>query len=158
MIDSRSRVRVANHISDVLWAIDNDLPMPNKDALTAAELAEVREILAGIDTSPTLDVDIPPLAEDPLAVLLGIVPEPAPVAIDAVAVQSALREFDLGALLPELTHYLPAHHCCAMDAALLDRLNAGTVDLLAPRVVRVLAAVLGVDRERLLADGAETSS
>ena len=158
VLDSRSRERVTDYISNVLWAIENDLPVPDADELTATELTEAREVLAGIDTTPTIEVDIPPLAEDPIAVRLGIVPEPSPVAINRAAVQAFLEEFDLDALLPELTYYLPAHHYCTIDASLLRQLDAGTVEALAPRVVRVLAAVLGVDRERLLDNGADVSS
>ena len=155
--DSLNQDRVTTYISDVLWALDNNLAEPSTDDLTAAELIEAREILAEIDTSPNVEAVFPPLSEDPLAVMLGIVPEPAPVPIDAAAVQSALRDFDLETLLPELTHYLPAHHYCALDAAMLDRLSEGAVEALAPRIVRVLAIVLGVDMEQLLADSANDS-
>lgn len=152
VVDSPCQERVTNYISDVLWAIENDLPEPPTDGLTVAELKEAQAILTEIDTSPDFDIDIPPLAEDPTAVMLGIVPEPPPVPIDAAAMRSALEETDLEELLLDLVHYR-----CAVDGTMLRQLQNGTIGALAPHTVRVLAALLSVDRAQLLANSTKNA-
>ena len=139
---------VRDWIADALFAADSGQPEPHPHGLTDEDLAEARRILADIPSE--VDVDIPPLAEDPIAVLLGIVPEPPPVAVDAAAIDAALQDIDMDRLLADLAHY---GHSVGSDW--LNGLRNGTVKTLTPHVLRILTALLEMSPSRLSRDGPE---
>ena len=137
---------VVAYISDALLAADTGEPLPAADGLTETELAAAQQILD--DIPPAVDVDIPPLSEDPTAIRLGIVPEPDPVTVDTAAVAAAVAAVDTGTLLDDLSHYLTRRRY-RVDSGWLRGVCDGTITEMSPVVIRVLAALVGVDRSHL---------
>ena len=141
---------VLDYITRALDALDNGQPEPPPDGLTAEELEAARLILADITPMRDFDVDVPPLAEDPIAVRLGIAAEPPPVTIDADALDTALRGIDVDQLIADLSHY--GH---TADVGWLNDLRDGTIQTLSPIVLRTLAALLGTTPGELALNSVE---
>ena len=128
---------VLDYITDVLDAADNGQPEPPPHGLTADEVDAARLILADITPARDIDVDFPPLTEDPIAIRLGIAAEPPPVAIDTAALDTALQDVDTDQLIADLAQY--GH---TADAGWLSDLRDGTIGALSPIVLRTLGALL----------------
>ena len=141
---------VLDYITRTLDALANGQPEPPPDGLTTEELEAARLILADITPVPDFDVDVPPLAEDPIAVRLGIAAEPPPVTINAAALDTALQGVDIDQLISDLAHY--GH---TADAGWLDELRNGTIEELSPIVLRTLAALLGTPPDQLALNSVE---
>lgn len=129
---------IVDYITRALDASDSGRPEPPPHGLTAAELEAARLILADITPLRDVDVVIPPLTDDPIAIRLGIAAEPPPVALDAAALNSALQDVDLDQLIADLSRY--GH---TADAGWLSDLRDGTTKTLSPIILHTLAALLG---------------
>lgn len=150
MTDPTPPDQVLDYITRALDALDNGQPEPPPDGLTAEELEAARLILADITPAQDFDVDIPPLAEDPIAVRLGIAAEPPPVTIDAAALVTALQGTDIDQLIADLSHY---GHTADIDW--LNELRDGKIESLSPVVLRTLAALLGTTPDQLALNSVE---
>ena len=150
MTDPTLPEHVVDYITRALDASDSGQPEPPPHGLTADELAAARLILADITPVRDVDVDVPPLTEDPIAIRLGIAAEPPPVALDAAALNSALQDVDLDQLIADLSHY--GH---TADAGWLNDLRDGTTKTLSPIVLRTLAALLGTTPGELALNSVE---
>lgn len=130
---------VVDYITASLHAVDAGEPAPEPHALTAAEARAARRIIEDIAATPAITVDVPPLAEDQIAVRLGIVAPPAPVPVDTVAAVAALAGADIAGLADELARYdrVPT-------SGWLRRFARGDIDCACPITLRVLAALCGV--------------
>ena len=150
MTDPTLPDHVLGYITRALDACDHGQPEPPPDGLTTKELEDARLILADITPEPDFDVDVPPLAEDPIAVRLGIAAEPPPVTIDTAALVAALQDIDIERLIADLSHY--GH---TADTGWLNDLRNGTIEMLSPIVLRTLAALLNTTPGELALNSVE---
>ena len=150
MTDQTLPEHIVNFIAQALEAADIGQPEPPAHELTADELEAARLILAAITSAQDIDVDIPPLTEDPIAIRLGIAAEPPPVAIDATAFNAALQEIDTDQLLADLASY--GH---TADADWLSDLRDGAIEEISPVVLRALGALLDVSQGHLALNAIE---
>lgn len=144
---------VVDYITASLLAVDAGEPAPEPHALTAAEARAARRIIEDIAATPAITVDVPPLAEDQIAVRLGIVAPPAPVPVDTVAAVTALAGADIAGLVDELARY-----GCAATVGWLRRLACGDIGCACPIMLRVLAALCGVPTLRAGATSPQPAS
>ena len=150
MTDPTLPEHVVDYINHALDAADSGQSEPPPYGLTADELEAARLILAEITPVGDIDVDIPPLTEDLIAIRLGIAAEPPPVAIDITALNSALQGVDVDQLTADLSRY--GH---TADAGWLNELCDGTIEALSPIVLRTLAALLGTTPDQLALNSVE---
>ena len=136
--------QLADHVLDyITGALDAHIdgsPAPARPTkMTEAEAHFADWVIADITATPPAAVYIPPLAEDPIAVRLGIVPPPAPVPVDTAAAAEALTGADIDSLRADLAHYW---HPVTGDW--LRGLATGAVTEACPITLRILAVLCGV--------------
>ena len=146
MTDAPLPDHLRDYLSAAIDAATDGLPAPSAANLTAEEAELANAILADMRPTEPGDIDPIPFPEDPIAVRLGLVASPPPVAINSAAVSAALAGQDLITLERRLSDY--GHK---VDQAWLSELLAGTVGDVAPHLLRTIAALLDIEPGELAA-------
>ena len=150
MTDAPLPDHVLNYLSEAVDAATEDLPAPSAAHLTPDEVELAEAILADMAPVERGDIEPIPFSEDPIAVRLGLVSSPPPVAINPAAVSASLRGQDLTVLERQLSDY--GHE---VDQAWLSELLAGTLSDVPPHLLRTIAAVLDTEPGELAASHIE---
>ncbi len=146
MTDAPLPAHLLDYLSEAIDAAAEGLPAPSTADLKPEELELAETILADMAPVDVGDIEPIPFAEDPIAVRLGLVASPPPVAINPAAFAGALAGQDLAELMAELGDY--GHE---VDRAWLSELLAGTVGEVPPHLLRTIAALLDVEPGELAA-------
>lgn len=146
MTDAPFPDHLLDYLKEAIDAATGGPPAPSTAHLTSEELALAEAILADMAPVESGDIEPIPFSEDPIAVRLGLVASPPPVAISPAALSAALSGQDLAALALQLRDY--GHE---VDQAWLSELLAGTVGEVPPHLLRTIAAVLDIEPGELAA-------
>ncbi len=150
MTDAPLPDHVLDFLSEAIDAATEGLPAPSSANLTQEEVELVEEILADMRPVESGDIEAIPFSEDPIAVRLGLVASPPPVAINPAAVSAALGGQDPTVLQRQLSDY--GHE---VDQTWLSELLAGTLSDVPPHLLRTIAAVLDTEPGELAASHIE---
>ncbi len=146
MTDAALPAHLLDYLSSAIDAATDGLPAPSTANLTTEELELAETILADMAPVESGDIEPIPFAEDPIAIQLGLVASPPPVAINPAAFAAALSGQDPAELMAALGDY--GHE---VDPGWLSELLAGEVGEVAPHLLRAIAALLDVEPGELAA-------
>lgn len=149
MTDNSIPDHVHNYIDQVLTAKDSGQELPVPIGLSPEEVNLAMTII-GLYHSSIDDFESIPFAEDPVAVKLGLVVPPPPVAISSKAISLALAEVDLTNLEIDLVAY--GH---SVDREWLQDLQSGHINELEAHMLRTLAVFIGHEPAELALKGIE---
>lgn len=140
MTDSPLPDHLLDYLSVAIDAATEGRPIPSAENLTSEEVEVVEAVLAGLAPVDITDIEPIPLAEDPIALRLGLVASPPPVAINPAIISALLDGHDLTAVEEQLIGY--GHE---VDQAWLGKLQAGTLSEVSPHLLRTIAAVFDTE-------------